>query len=199
MKIDYTHITPHQSSREGARIHLLVLHTTEGSGSLAQLGEIFDGEEASAHLGVDIEGRIGRYVEDSQKAWAVCNYNSVALNLEQIAFASTDLHTWFEKHHKQLEGAAKFLQYGHEHYGVPIRQGKVLGGGIERDGVVQHKDLGIIGCGHTDCGPDYPQDYVMKLARYYVAYHNDKKSKTTRKLAKQVNRTRKRYGIAPVR
>lgn len=202
MKVDYTHITSHQSSREGARIHGLVLHTTEGGDSpggsppsdLVTLGNIFDGEEASSHLGVNVNGKFARYVEDAAKAWTVCNFNPMTLNLEQIGFASFSTSDWF-KRHDQLHGAAEFLQYGHEHYGVPIRPGRVSGGGIARDGVFQHKDFGITGCGHTDCGPGYPQRYVELLARYFVAFHNNKASRTTASLARKANRYRKRYGI----
>jgi hypothetical protein len=204
VKIAYTHITDHQSSREGARIHGLVLHTTEGGDSpsadadLHTLGSVFDGEEASAHVGVNVDGKFGRYVEDSQKAWAVCNFNAMTLSLEQIGFAAFSTADWF-KRHDQLKGAAEFLQYGHEKYGVPIRKGKCSGGAITRDGVFQHKDFGTMGCGHVDCGPGYPQAYVELLARYFVAFHNDKKSKTTASLRTKVNKTRKRHGITALK
>ncbi|HEU5117703.1 MAG TPA: N-acetylmuramoyl-L-alanine amidase, partial [Isosphaeraceae bacterium] len=195
MKISYTHITSHQSSREGARIHGLVLHTTEGGDNpdsdLVTLGAIFDGEEASAHLGVNVDGKFGRYVDDSAKAWAVCNFNPMTLSLEQIGFAAFSRSEWF-KRHDQLHGAAEFLQYGHEHYGVPIRKGYCSGGAITRDGVFQHKDFGTMGCGHSDCGPGYPQKYVELLARYFVAVHRDPNSLTTKRLRWQVNRIRKR-------
>lgn len=203
MKVDYTHITDHQSSREGARIHGLVLHTTEGGDSptgdadLKTLGSVFDGEEASAHVGVNIDGKFGRYVDDDRKAWAVCNFNAMTLSLEQVAFAAFSRDEWF-KRHDQLKGAAEFLQYGHEKYGVPIRKGNCSGGAITRDGVFQHKDFGTMGCGHVDCGPGYPQRYVEQLARYFVAYHSDKSSRTTRKWARRVNRTRRHYEIEAV-
>lgn len=205
MKIAYEHLTDHASSREGARIHGLVLHTTEGGDSpggsppadLVTLGNVFDGEEASAHVGVNVDGEFGRYVEDGAKAWAVCNFNAMTLSLEQIGFASFSRSDWF-KRHDQLKGAAEFLQYGHEKYGVPIRRGRCSEGAITRDGVFQHKDLGTMGCGHSDCGPGYPQRYVEDLARYFVAFHKNPKSRTTRKWARKANRTRRRYGIKEV-
>lgn len=204
MKIAYTHLTPHASSREGARIHGLVLHTTEGgdapvaNADLKTLGSVFDGEEASAHLGVNVQGKFGRYVEDSAKAWAVCNFNAMTLSLEQIGFAATSESDWFGSRHAQLHGAAEFLQYGHEKYGVPLRKGKCSGAAITRDGVFQHKDLGTMGCGHSDCGDGYPQTYVENLARYFVAFHRDPESRTTKKWARKVNNIRRRHDIAPV-
>jgi N-acetylmuramoyl-L-alanine amidase len=192
-------LSNHFSSREGGRIHLLVLHTTEGSGSLADLKRIFEGEEASSHYGSDAEGRIAQYVQDQFKAWTQCNYNPVALSLEQIAFASFTRTHWFHERHEQLEAAAKFLVYGHVHYGVPIRQGEIANGGIVREGVVQHKDLGIIGCGHSDCGDGYPQKYVMLLARYYIAHKLHEDAPITRRLKREVNAIRQHYGVDPIR
>jgi hypothetical protein len=200
MKIDYTHITPHQSGREGARIHGLVLHTTEGGDAphdladLKTLGAVFDGEEASAHLGVNVAGKFGRYVEDAAKAWAVCNYNQVTLSLEQIGFAEFSRSKWFSRH-EQLHGAAEFLTYGHVHYGVPIRRGACANGAITREGVFQHKDLGIVGSGHTDCGAGYPQAYVELLARFFIAEQLHPQAPHTLRLAKEVNDIRRHHGV----
>lgn len=196
MDIAYTHLVSHQSSREGARVHLAVLHTVEGDTTLESLGNVFDNEEASSHFGSDKEGRIARYVEDSAKAWTQCNFNPVCLSLEQAGFAAWSEKDWFRRH-AQLEAAARFVLYAHNKHGVPIRKGKVSGGGVVRDGVVQHKDLGLIGCGHSDCGPGYPQGYVELLARYWDARDNGNK-RNVKKLGKKVNRWRKRYGIREV-
>jgi hypothetical protein len=205
MKIDYKHITDHQSSREGARIHGLVLHSTEGSDNphgdppsdLVTLGSIFDGEEASAHLGVNVNGKFGRYVEDSRKAWAVCNFNSVTLSLEQIGFAAFSKEQWF-KRHDQLHGAAEFLAYGHIHYGVPLKPGKASGSAIVEAGVFQHKDLGISGSGHSECGPGYPQGYDTLLAKSFIDHKLHPSAPHTERLRKEINAIRHVYGIKPI-
>lgn len=204
MKIALTHITPHQSSREGARIHGLVLHTTEGGDSpegdadLKTLGSIFDGEEASAHLGVNVRGHFGRYVPDEAKAWAVCNYNSQTLSLEQIGFAHFSHREWMEQRHDQLHGAAEFLVYGHVHYGVPLQKGECSGGAITRPGVFQHKDFGISGCGHVDCGPGYPEGYVIELAQYFIAHKLHPTSSHAERLRHKLNAVRKHYGVSQI-
>ena len=200
----YTHITPHQSSREGARIHGLVLHTTEGGDApdghqdLVTLGAVFDGEEASAHLGVNVRGEFGRYVEDAAKAWAVCNFNSVTLSLEQIGFAHFTRAEWFARH-AQLHGAAEFLAYGHTHYGVPLQPGKVSGSAITLPGIFQHKDLGISGSGHVDCGPGYPQGYVTELAQYFIASKLHPASRHATELRRRLNAIREHHGITALR
>lgn len=203
MRIDYTHITPHQSSREGARIHGLVLHTTEGGDSprgdadLKTLGSVFDNEEASAHIGVNVKGKFGRYVEDSAKAWAVCNFNQVTLSLEQIGFAAFSKEEWF-KRHDQLHGAAEFLAYGHTHYGVPLRKGNVSGGAIVTPGVFQHKDLGESGSGHSDCGDGYPEGYVILLARYFIAHKLHPTSHHAEHLRREINGIRHVHKVKPL-
>jgi hypothetical protein len=202
LKVDYTHLTSHASSREGARIHGLVLHTTEGGDAphgdppsdLVTLGSIFDSEEASAHLGVNVHGKFGRYVEDSAKAWAVCNFNSVTLSLEQIGYAAFSKEQWF-KRHDQLHGAAEFLAYGHIHYGVPLRKGRAANGAIIEEGVFQHRDLGISGSGHSDCGDGYPEGYVILLARYFIAHKLHPKAPHTLRLAKEINNIRRHHGV----
>lgn len=204
MHIAVEHITSHQSSREGARIHGLVLHTTEGGDSpqgdedLKNLGALFDNEEASAHLGVNVAGHFGRYVPDSAKAWAVCNANPQTLSLEQIGFAHFSREDWMRDRHAQLHGAAEFLVYGHVHYGVPLEKGECSGATITRPGVFQHKDFGIAGCGHVDCGPGYPQGYVIELAQYFVAHRLHPKSKHALRLRKKINDQRKHYGVPPI-
>jgi hypothetical protein len=203
MKIDYTDISPKQSSREGARIHGLVLHTTEGSDNpegdvdLKNLGALFHNEEASAHLGVNVRGRFGRYVPDEAKAWAVCNLNPVTLSLEQIGFAAFSKETWF-KRHDQLHGAAEFLVYGHIHYGVPLQKGGASNGAITKAGVFQHKDFGLPGSGHVDCGSGYPQGYVTLLAKFFIAHKLHATAPHTKALAKRINGIRRQYNVPPI-
>ncbi len=78
---------------------------------------------------------------------------------------------------------------------MPLRPGEVSGGGIVHDGVVQHKDLGLIGCGHTDCGPGYPEGYVIVLARFFIAHKLHPKAPYTRRLEKQINDIRHHHGV----
>jgi N-acetyl-anhydromuramyl-L-alanine amidase AmpD len=76
-----------QSSRNGARIGLIVLHDTEGgnvpnsSRDLQGLADFFDrpAVQASSHVGVDQDGNSSRMVPDSQKAWTQAFYNPVSL------------------------------------------------------------------------------------------------------------------------
>jgi hypothetical protein len=198
MKAKQMLLDRHYSSREGGRIHLLVLHTTEGSGSLEQLRGIFEGEEASSHYGITAGGEIGQFVRDEHKAWTQCNFNPVCLSAEQIGFAEFSREHWFRERHAQLEASAVFLAYGHVHYGVPLRPGQVSGGGIIHDGVVQHSDLGLIGCGHSDCGPGYPEGYVILLGRFFIAHKLHPQAPYTLRLARELNNIRRHHGVPEI-
>lgn len=205
MKVDLTEIVRNQSSREGARIHGLVLHTTEGSDhpqgmeDLKGLAVEFNNpsSEASAHYGVNIEGRIAQYVKDSAKAWSVCNLNPVTLNLEQVGFAAFSKDEWF-KRDRQLRSSAEFLAYGHIHYGVPLRRGKCAGSSIIEAGIFQHKDFGIMGSGHVDCGDGYPEGYVILLAKYFIANKLHPTAPYTNHLRKRLNSIHHVHNLAPL-
>jgi N-acetylmuramoyl-L-alanine amidase len=205
MKPDLVTNVANQSSREGGRPHIMVLHTTEGHNQpgLADL-ESLEAEfndpasQASSHMATDGDGNIARYVPDKNKAWSVCSFNPYSLNVEQVGFASSTRKEWFEKP-LQLKAAAVILAEWSTAWSIPLQPAKI-GSGLEikRDGVCQHKDLGAIGCGHTDCGPGYPQGYVTRLAQLIVEEHHNKRpeSRKAKRLRFRLNVTRKRYGLS---
>lgn len=204
MKPDLITNVANQSSREGGRPHLMVLHTTEGHNApgltdLVGLEAEFNdpSSEASSHVATDGDGNIARYVPDKMKAWTVCSFNPYTLNIEQVGFASSTRKEWFEKP-LQLKAAAVILAEWSIAWGVPLQNAKI-GSGLEikRDGVCQHKDLGSTGCGHTDCGPGYPQGYVIRLAQLIVEEHhnNQPNSQKAKRLRTRLNMTRRRYKL----
>lgn len=204
MKYEITKISRNQSSREGGRPKLIVLHTTEGpdgKNDLLNLGGWFDNPNAgvSSHTANNVRGMAARYVEDEKKSWAACNLNPVALNLEQIAYASFSKDTWMRDRHLQLKDTAVQIAAWSEKWGIPIQRGKNDGSTCTRPGVVQHKDLGSAGCGHSDCGPGYPMRYVMALAQLIQLEHfqNKGNTRTAKRKRRKINRMRKAYGLKP--
>lgn len=203
MKPEVTHNVVCQSSRDGARPIIIVLHTTEGHnrpgvGDLRDLAAFFDRIEtqASAHIANDAEGHDARMVPDERKAWTCAGFNSVSLNIEQIGFASTSKAEWFKQAPHQLANTAGWIAEWHEKYGIPIRRGAARGGTVTRTGVVGHKQLGIEGGGHVDPGTAYPFDYVLDLAVLKAAPAG---SKRRREALADVNKTRKHYGLKPLK
>jgi hypothetical protein len=149
-----------QSSRNGVRPNLIVLHDTEGANvpgiaDLESLGAWFDRitTQASSNVGVDSAGNAAKFVPDAAKAWAQATFNSRALSIEQIGHASQQ--EWPEP---QLRKTAQYLAFWNWKYGIPLVHSTA-------SGVCQHSDLGAAGGGHVDCGPSYPFDRVLDMAR----------------------------------
>jgi hypothetical protein len=177
---DYVRIVGNQSSRDGARPELIVLHTTydprsgppvvhnePGLGDLERLGAWFDrpSTKVSSHVADDAEGNDARYVPDRREAWTVAAFNSVSLNIEQIGSAGFDRREWMETREPELESTAKWIARWHRRWHIPIRRAEVAGSVVLRSGVATHDQLGASGGGHHDPGPGYPVGYVLKLAR----------------------------------
>ena len=162
-----TRIVRNQSPRGSARPRLMVLHTTEGhnrpgTADLRGLAEFFDQPNgSSSHKAVDAEGNIITMVADSQKAFTQCNFNSVSLAIEQIGFASQSKKEWVSEYHRGLRTVARQLAHWSIRHDIPLRHSTV-------SGVCQHSNLGAIGCGHSDCGPGYPEKYVILWARLWA-------------------------------
>lgn len=71
--VNYTKWSPHYDSREGTKITDITIHHMAGNLTVYQCGEVFQTREASAHYGIDGEGRIGQYVDEKYAAWANAN------------------------------------------------------------------------------------------------------------------------------
>lgn len=201
MKPTFTQEVDSQSSREGGRPKLIVLHTTEGSdhdGDLKDLASFFNSVEASSHVANNVNGESIRMVPDNRKAWAQCSYNPYAVCLEQISFSAFSQEDWFRRD-KQLLNTAAWITYWSNEFGIPIRRGSVSGSTLRifRSGVVQHKDLGSIGCGHSDCGRGYPIRYVLLVAQLIIEEHHNKRpnSRKAKRLRWKCNRYRDKYGL----
>lgn len=154
-----------QSSRNGVKPTLIVLHDTEGANipnsiaDLQGLASWFDnpGAQASSHVGVDSDGFSAKFVDDANKAWAQAAYNSKALSIEQVGFATQK--DWPEA---QLNKVAQYIAYWSKKYDIPITKSTA-------NGVCQHRDLGAAGGGHHDVSATYPIDKVLTKAKAYRA------------------------------
>jgi len=149
-----------QSSRRGLKPRIIVLHTTEGHNrpglsDLRGLVSFFNNpsSQVSSHIANDAEGNDARIVPDEAKAFTQASFNSIALSIEQIGFASQKQFP-----QAQLENTARWIAHWSRKWGIPIKHST-------SHGVCQHRDLGSAGGSHTDCGPNYPLDKVLSMAR----------------------------------
>lgn len=165
--------SPNQSSRNGARPRLIVVHSTEsdnrpGSSDLAGVtGWLCNpASQASSHVIVDADGNSARLVADDRKAWTQAWWNPWALSIEQIGRAAQKSWT-----RDELREAARWIARWSRLHGIPPYKGKVdaASGRIIRAGVVRHSELGQRGGNHHDPGSGYPLEDTLALARYYRA------------------------------
>lgn len=163
-----------QSSRNGVKPRLIVVHSTEssnrpGSSDLAAIGAWFDNPaaQASSHVCTDADGLSGRFVADDQRAWHCAGFNSVSLSIEQVGRAAQTSWT-----RDELRETARWIAYWSRKHDIPIRKGAINGGTVARSGVVRHSDLGAVGGGHHDPGNSYPLQSVLNLAKFYRGHQH---------------------------
>lgn len=158
-----------QSSRNGAPIRLIVMHSTEGAnvpglGDLVGLGGWFanPAAQASSHVGVDAEGNSARFVRDQAKAWTQAYWNPWSLSVECVGRAAQT--SWTEAQEREV---ARWVAYWSERHRVPIQKAKVdlARGVILRPGVIRHSELGQLGGGHHDPGKGFDLAHVLSLAK----------------------------------
>lgn len=166
---------PNYSSRGGATVRLVVLHTTEGATTYQSLGAYFNGtagtaNPVSSHVGIDdTPNTVGEYVARSSKAWTQGDANPVAVAAELCAFAKWDASTWAQ-HPTMLANAAQWVAEECAAFGIPIvRLGAAQAQDGRSRGVTDHYCLGEWGGNHWDCGPGFeapggPFDQIIARA-----------------------------------
>lgn len=161
--------SPNYSSRGGAGVRLVVLHTAQGARTARELGAFFarSSSGVSSHVGIDDAlgaGTIAQYVPRSQKAWTQGNANPVAVSAELCAFAEWGSAEW-DRHPVMLANTAAWIAEECAALGIPITKLTAQQAQGSGRGVCQHVDLGSWGGGHWDCGPAFPIDRVLEMAR----------------------------------
>jgi hypothetical protein len=159
--------SPNYSSRGAAKVRLVVLHSAEGAKTYQGLGAYFanPASQVSSHVGIDdTPGTVGEYVKRDGKAWTQANANPVSVAAELCAWASWSSDEW-GRHPNMLANAAAWVAEEAAAFNIPIvglTPDQAQGFGR---GVCQHRDLGLWGGGHVDCGPNFPINHVLALAR----------------------------------
>lgn len=159
------------SSRNGAAVRCLALHTSEGAATVGQLRAFFDASgKASSHASADstgalADGAAGGFVDYANKAWTIRNGNAWTDNIELCGYASWSRVQWLAVP-KLLEACATWLARRSRARGIPLvhltvdqlRQG--------RSGVIDHDDYSdATGDGtHWDVGENFPWDVVIPRA-----------------------------------
>jgi hypothetical protein len=159
--------SPNYSSRGGAAVTTIVVHTAQGSTSIESLGAFFANPASgvSSHTGIDDKtNTVGEYVRRDGKAWTQGNANPWCVATELCAFAEWDTATW-NTHPNMLANCAAWIAEEAAHYRIPIiKLSPADAQNPAVKGVCGHVDLGPAGGGHWDPGPSFPWDAVLALA-----------------------------------
>ena len=163
--------SPNYSSRGGAGVRLIVIHSSEGAQTYQSLGNFFRNPSSgvSSHVGIDdTPNTIGEYVTRNQKAWTAANANPVAVQAELCtpsgASAAWTTAIW-QSHAVMLQNTAQWIAEEAKAFGLPIVRLTPAQAQSNGRGVCQHLDLGSWGGGHVDCGPGFPIDQVIAMAQ----------------------------------
>lgn len=139
--------SPNQSDRHGARVDLLIWHESAGhyKGDVSWLCNPV--ADASAHIVLREDGNEAtQLVALHRKAWhAYPHFNPVSVGVEHSNVTAKGYAT-----DHQLEVSARIFGWLCLHLHVPPRWAR---GGVGR-GVCYHGELGALGGGHTQCGPN---------------------------------------------
>jgi len=158
--------SPNYSSRGGAAVRLIVIHTAEGSKTYQSLGNYFanPSSQVSSHVGIDDTlGTVGEYVNRSAKAWTSSNANPVAVQAELCAFAAWTSAEWGQ-HQNMLDNCSQWIAEEAKAFNIPLVRLTPAQAQSNGRGICEHVDLGAWGGNHSDCGPAFPIDAVIKKA-----------------------------------
>ena len=71
--VNYTNLSPNCNKPRNSKIQKITIHHTAGIASVEGLGNLFIKNESSANYGIGSDGRVGMYVEESNRAWTSSN------------------------------------------------------------------------------------------------------------------------------
>ena len=161
--------TPNQSSRNGARVHLLVWHETAGAYDGAVSWLCNPAAQASAHLVIREDGgEAAQLVHLAEKAWHAAAFNAMSVGVEHANTTAKGYAT-----ERQLEVSARVFAWLCLHLRIPPRWSR----DGAAPGICRHLDLGAAGGGHFNCGPglhDWQRFLVMVHAELERGGFRDK-------------------------
>ena len=157
------------SSRNGARVLWITLHTAEGSRTKESLYAYFNGNQnASSHVGIDGYGISPVWVPRERAAWTLLNGNPVSMNAELCGFARWTRAQWLStgwvdgcwNPRQMVRNAAAWALQECRAFGIgPVYIGTSGVRNCAR-GIIDHDDYskGTGNGDHWDIGENFPWD-----------------------------------------
>ena len=72
----YIHLVGNYNDRQGNGVSRIIIHHMAGNLSLEALGRIMESRESSATYGIDVNGNIGRYVDEAYRPWTSSSWEA---------------------------------------------------------------------------------------------------------------------------
>ena len=150
-------------SRQGTRITLVAVHTSEGATTAESLEHYLDqpGVEASYHKLIDDTQAI-TYLPDDVAAWAMLSGNHRSVQLCFTGFAAWPRSEWLA-HDRMLRMGAAVARTWCDKWGIPPVKLTPAQVGADQSGICGHWDwtLGKRDGTHTDPGSNFPWDVFI--------------------------------------
>lgn len=147
--------SPNFSGRGGARVRLLVVHTTENNADVTPASNVANyfaqaSSQVSSHVVIDDDNVI-QCVDYNNAAWTCAGYNTVSENAEMIGYAAYGPGDW-ARHAGTIERTAQWLRDRAAARGIPLVYLSAADVVAGRSGWTSHLNLGAVGGGHHDPG-----------------------------------------------
>jgi hypothetical protein len=156
-------------SRNGARVRVLAVHTTEGMMRAKDLRD-WAGWSGSSHASADETGVLmtpaDGFVPYDRASWTLRSGNHWSENIELCAWARYTRAEWLARP-KLLEACAQWLADRSKARGIPLVKLTPAQYRAGQSGVIGHVDhtIGYSDGSHTDPGPNFPYDVVLARAQ----------------------------------
>ena len=72
----YIHLVGNYNDRQGNGVSRIIIHHMAGNLSLETLGRVMESRESSATYGIDVNGNIGRYVDEAYRPWTSSSWEA---------------------------------------------------------------------------------------------------------------------------
>lgn len=162
--------SPNKSAGSSNR-RIIVLHISAGARTNASLANFIcnSANKVSYHISVDNEvpNTCYEYVRLPETSWSVASYNSVSVNgcfCEPGEAVNWSRQQWLNRNNA-FNSMAQWVKEQAARSNIPLvalTPAQAQGSGR---GVCQHRDLGVAGGNHSDCGVNFPMDELLKRAR----------------------------------
>ena len=153
----------------GRTPEFIVLHDTEGLGSIESYARGFRANGLGSSYMVERSGRTGEYVRNlTDRTYHVKDHNTQCIGIEQVGFYTTSKFQWVTKYRTQLWATAWLTAWLCQELGIPaVAAGQYPHRGFTHTkGITMH--VMVPDNDHLDCGAGYPFTYIVNKSKYWL-------------------------------